>query len=383
MDPVDHVVADVHRVRAFRQQLHAEGVAIARGLERLVPPPRPLEERRADRLRGPAIHVVGDRFLRIAHARGRVDLLEAVAPQVALDHRRADRRGVIHVLQSAIAGAGIVDAGLVAAVGQFRKGVVFSQRHRVRRRRHAADRAREEAPAEPAARGDRPADLRGALGRAAAAAAPAAGRAVSGEGQDRVDFGVLRKRFRPGHVDRAACPVHAEIARPQARNHVVRVAQEEVRRVHEHPAVGFGGHREAPQNRLREGVLDRAALIRVGAVRAERVIGLHHHHPRPDPLEFDDPSLARLSAIDPDVVRPETRRKAGGVQHLGVELVDLHPEGSGLVIPVERHVAVQLLEAGRPRVDRLGRTRGLALAGAASLGENSGCGDQAQGYRKE
>src|SRR5260221_8337447 len=94
-------------------------------------------------------------------------------------------------------------------------------------------------------------------------------------------------------------------------------------------------------------------------------------------------SVPRLPPRERGVVRPEPRRKAGGVQHLGVELVDLHPEGSGLVIPVERHVAVQLLEAGRPRVDRLGRTRGLALAGAASLGENSGCGDQAQGYRKE
>ena len=102
-----------------------------------------------------------------------------------------------------------------------------------------------------------------------------------------------------------------------------------------------------------KGVLDRAPLVRVGAVRAEGVVGLHHHHARPDPLELDDASLAGLPAIEPDVVRPQARREAGRVEHLGVELVDLHPERPGLVVPVERHVAVELLEPRRPRVDGL------------------------------
>ena len=61
--PVDHVVARVERVHVGRQQLDAEGVLEARGLERLAPPARALEQRRADRLGRAGIEVVDDRLL--------------------------------------------------------------------------------------------------------------------------------------------------------------------------------------------------------------------------------------------------------------------------------------------------------------------------------
>ena len=74
--PVDDVVADVERAGILRQQLDLERVAITRGLERLVPPARALEQRRADRLRRAGIEVIDDRLHRIADRRGRILLLQ-------------------------------------------------------------------------------------------------------------------------------------------------------------------------------------------------------------------------------------------------------------------------------------------------------------------
>ena len=167
VDPVDHVVADVHRVGALGQQLHLKRVAIAGGLERLVPPARPFEQRRSDRLGRAAVDVVLDRFLRVAHARGRVDLLEPVPPGEALDERRRDRRGVVGVLQRAETRARVVEPRLVVAVGQLGEGVVLAQRDGIRRRRDAADRCPRTCRRQTRRR------------RAPTAAAPAAGRAAA------------------------------------------------------------------------------------------------------------------------------------------------------------------------------------------------------------
>ena len=244
---------------------------------------------------------------------------------------------------------------------------MLAQRDRIRRRRHAGDRAREHAAAEAAALRYGSADLRRPLRRPAATAASAAGRAVVGEGHDRVDFGVLRKDLGPRHVDRAARAIDAEVAGAQARDHVDRVAQEEVGRVDQHAAVVLGRDGEAPQDRLREGVLDRAPLVGVGGVGAEGVVRLHHQDARADPLELDHPALARLPAIEPDVVRSQARGQPGRVEQLGVELVDLHPQRARPLVPVERHVAVEFLEPGGAGVDGLGRAS--LPAATSALGE--------------
>ena len=354
MDPVDHVVADVHRVGAHGQQLDLEGVAIAGGLERLVPPARPFEQGRTDRLGRAAVDVVLDRLLCLAHARGGIHLLEAMPPREALDQRRGDRRGVVGVLQRAETRARVIEPRLVVAVGQLGEAVMLAQRDGLRARRDAADAAREHA----------------AAAAAAAAAAPAAGRTAAfiRERQHRVDLGVLREPLRLRQIEGAARPVDAVVPEPRAR--VQDVAQEEVRGVDQHAPVGLGPYGEAPQDRLRERILDRVHFVGVLAVGAPCVIGLHHHHARPDPLELDDPPLAADPTIEPDVVRPQPRRQAGGVEHLGIELGDLHPERAGLVVPVERQVAVDLLQPRRPGIDGLDWSS-LTTAAAPALGEET------------
>ena len=97
MHPLDHVVANVHRVRALRQHLDPECIAIACSLEGLVPPASAFDQRGAHRLRRAAIDIVGDRLYRIAHGRGWILLLQPVPGDEELVERRPERRGVIPI----------------------------------------------------------------------------------------------------------------------------------------------------------------------------------------------------------------------------------------------------------------------------------------------
>ena len=72
MHPLDDVVADVHRVRIFRQQPHLECILVTGRLECLVPPGGTLHQRRANRLGCTAIDVVDDRLDRFTDVRGRI-----------------------------------------------------------------------------------------------------------------------------------------------------------------------------------------------------------------------------------------------------------------------------------------------------------------------
>ena len=138
--------------------------------------------------------------------------------------RLADRLAEVDERGAAVAGARIVEARRVAGhVRQLDERHVLAQRHGIRRRRHAADRAGEQAAAETAAAATAAgrADRRRTLGRTAAATATAAGRLVD-EGQRHVDFGVLREVARVGQVERAARAIDAVVARPQARRRVRR-----------------------------------------------------------------------------------------------------------------------------------------------------------------
>ncbi len=97
MHPLDDVVAHVHRVGAGGQQVDAEGaLGPARGLEGRVPPARAFEQRRADRLRRAAIHVVLDGRDRLAvRLAVGVFLDEPVAQDELLVERLAQRRVVV------------------------------------------------------------------------------------------------------------------------------------------------------------------------------------------------------------------------------------------------------------------------------------------------
>ena len=184
---------------------------------------------------------------------------------------------------------------------------------------------------------------------AAATAAPTA--AVGDHGRNHIDLGVLREALRAGHVDRAARPIEP-IAGPKPPGEAVRVAHEEVGEIDEHAAVGLGGDREAPENRLRERVFDRLAFGRIRRIRAVIVVRLGHENLRTDALELHDARAAELRAIEADVVGAEARREPREVNQLLVEPSDLHEEGAGRFIPVERHEAIELLHAGRAIRDR-------------------------------
>ncbi len=148
--PVDHVVADVHRIGVGRQHLDLEGVAEAGGFERLVPPHGALDQRLLHVLRRAGIDPVSNRRHRLAHRRGRVLLHQAMAAQIAEHDRLADRLAEIDEAQSAVPGAWVVDARLVAVGRQLDERQVLPQGHRVGSRRHAGDGAAEQVAAEAA-----------------------------------------------------------------------------------------------------------------------------------------------------------------------------------------------------------------------------------------
>src|SRR5206468_9226840 len=97
--------------------------------------------------------------------------------------------------------------------------------------------------------------------------------------------------------------------------------------------------------------LDRLALGRVRAARSERLVRLHEQHARTDAVEVHDASAAAGAAIEPDVVRSEAGRQAGRVEELGVEPRDLEEERSAAIVPVERKVAVDLLDRKSTRLN--------------------------------
>ena len=137
--PLNHVVPQVHQVRAFRQELHSKSVFVASGLKRLIPPPRAFEQRGANRLRRSAIQVVHDRLHRLADRRLRIFFLQPVPRDKALHDRFANRRGVIHVANAEKTRPRIVGARLVPRRRKLHERVMLAHRDRFGRRRHITD----------------------------------------------------------------------------------------------------------------------------------------------------------------------------------------------------------------------------------------------------
>ena len=78
VDPLDHVVAEVHGVGVFGQEFDAEGVFVAGGFEGLVPPAGAFEEGGADGFGRAAIEVIDDGFYGFAEFCGGIFFLQAV-----------------------------------------------------------------------------------------------------------------------------------------------------------------------------------------------------------------------------------------------------------------------------------------------------------------
>ena len=82
------------------------------------------------------------------------------------------------------------------------------------------------------------------------AAAPAGG--FVGEGQGDFDLGVLGEGLGARQVEGAAGPVHAVVGRAERVAGAVAVAEQEIGGIHQHAAVAFGRHGEAPEHGLGE-----------------------------------------------------------------------------------------------------------------------------------
>jgi hypothetical protein len=325
--PLDHVVARVHGVDGVRHHLHAERVAVAGRLERLVPPARALHQRAADGLRRARVHVIDDGLHRIAHRRARVALFKPVAADEALRQLLADGRGHVVVVDAEIARPRVVAARLVSRRGQRDERVALAHGDRLGGGRHVAH--------------------------------PPAG-VVTRKGERRLDLGVAWKRLGVLQIQRASRRVQLVVALPRALercNYAVRVAQHEVGGIHQHPPIRFGLDLEPPQHRLREALLHRAPLRRVLRRRAVRLVGLHHQHPRPHPVESHQPLAAQLPAVQPDVVGSHPRGKRDHVDQLLSRARDLHPHPARGRFPVDGEKTVALLH--RPRLFGDGRERGL------------------------
>ena len=128
MDPLDHVVADVHGVGAGGEDVDAEGSwRPAGGLEGLIPPARAFEESGADGFGGAAVDVVldGRDGFAVGLAVG-IFLDEAMADDELLIERFADGDVVIAVGGGEVAGTGVEAARSEAGAGQFDEGLVLA-----------------------------------------------------------------------------------------------------------------------------------------------------------------------------------------------------------------------------------------------------------------
>ena len=280
MYPLDDVVAHVHRVGVRGQQLDLEGVLVACRRERLVPPRRAFQQRRADRLRRAGIEVVDDGFHGLAACGRRVLLVKAVPGDKTFDERFLDRGGIVRVLDRVVAAAWIKDARLVAgSVGQFDEGLVLTHRHGRRIRCHRLD--------------------------------PLAFR-LAGEGQRRLKLGVLREALGSGQVQGATRIVElvsSLLLLGQGVDDTVRVVEQKRHGVDEHAPVFLRLHLEAPQHRLREGLLQGGALVGVGADGAVAQVLLDQEHLRSHANKAHHVAAAQLPTVQADVVGADARRQ--------------------------------------------------------------------------
>ncbi len=280
MHPLDDVVANIHRIGARGQHLDLERSGRpAGGLERLIPPCRAVDQRRADRFGRAAIDVVLKRVLRLTGSSAvGIFLDEAVAHDELLIERVAERRGVIPIHEIEVAGAWIVAARQESRTRQLDEGLMFAQRHGVRVGRDIAD--------------------EGTLLRR-----------VGSEGQNGFDFDVFRKGARGVEREDGTGGIEfvgvLMLDGEQFRD-VVRVAQKEFGGVDENGAdlaavrivcLVLGGDRKGRQDRFRKRLAHRELLVAVGGCAAKGFIGLDQQHLGAEALEANDAAFGDLAAV--------------------------------------------------------------------------------------
>ena len=242
------VLANVHRVGVRGQQVHAKRPrSPPRRLKRLIPPARTFHQRLANQRGRATIHVVLDRRHRHAPMRAARILLDEAMPQdELLIEWLAQRRIVVAIPYGEIPRTWREAPGREPGRRHLQKGLVLVHRHRPRVRRHV----HYELALRP----------RHFFSRY--------------EREFRLDLGVLRKSPSVVEGDRRARGIHPVIALPgtrQSLGHMMHIAQEELRRIHQHRSVrALRVHCEASQHRrgkrLRNGELS-SRIVGAGAER--------------------------------------------------------------------------------------------------------------------
>ena len=222
MHPLNHVVTQVHQVRAFRQQLHAKRIFVSRRFERLIPPPCSFKQCRANRLRRAAIQVVHNRLNRLTHRRSGISFLQPVPCSEPLHDRLAHRRRIIHIRNAIKTRTRIVGTDLVTRWRQLYERVMLAHCNRRRIRRYILH---------------------------------PFSRLITGERERRFHFRVQWKILRVRQINRASRAiqfVRALFRSFQRCRHTMRVAQIKIRRVHQQMTVFFRCSAKSPDHRLRK-----------------------------------------------------------------------------------------------------------------------------------
>ena len=252
MHPLNHIVANVHRVGVGREQFHLKRIAEPGGFKRLIPPGRAVHQGRTNGFGRAGVEVVHNRLDGVTDSCQRVALFQPVPRDVALRNGLANGRGVVEKLNAAVADARIEPAGFVG-VGtverrQLHERVVLVHGHGGRRWHHLAQ------------------VRTGSFAR---------------ERNDCLELGILGKTFRAGQVHRAPHGVEfvgALLRLGDGLRGSHGVLHQKRRQVDQHPVLFFGGNLETGMNRLRKGFFHGPPFERVVCDSAVSVVWLNQQH---------------------------------------------------------------------------------------------------------
>ncbi len=282
MRPRDDAVADVHRIRAFGQQLDAVRILEACFLECGLPPVRAFEQRRAHRFRRAAIEVEHDRLLHRALRRGRIGLVEPESRLVTHVEARRERLRVV----------------VEADAESTRRRMIKTRRESRRRQAHETQML-----AHRQALGLH----RDVLDELLVA------RAL--ERQHRFELGVVRKALRV--LGRYRAPLVVDLVFALLRigktfGDAVQVRRQQRADVNDElgiVALALAGDVAGPEHRFGERLAHALRFLGVGRDRAELRVVFDQQQARARATELDEMRFAALAAIEADVVRAEAPRQ--------------------------------------------------------------------------
>ncbi len=127
----------------------------------------------------------------------------------------------------------------------------------------------------------------------------------------------------------------------------VRIAQEKIRGVHQSMIFFLGFHLEAPQRRLRKRIVHRSPFVGIVAHRAVFEVFLNQQHLRAAALKSHNARSAKLPPVQPDIIRPDPRRKPALVKKFAPPLINFQPQLPLLCIPVKVEIPSKPLRTRR------------------------------------